>query len=149
MGDRADQGTVDCERRFDLRNGRFNQPSQRKATIAVPVSSDRLISAYDRYRPLCARPPANAVVTELVGPVGGQTLREEEVRRQIDEAKIPRHHADDLVRNEIDDHSTAENLPVASEPSLPVSVAEDRSTLDRHTRSLRPSEETVHQQGEL
>ena len=70
--------------------------------------------------------PADAVVTELVGPVGGHALREEEVRRQVDEAKIPRHHADDLVRNEIDDHSTAENLPVASESSLPVSVAEDR-----------------------
>ena len=70
--------------------------------------------------------PADAVVTELVGPVGGQALREEEVRRQVHEAKIPRHHADDLVRNEIDDHSTAENLPVASESSLPVPVAEDR-----------------------
>ena len=68
----------------------------------------------------------DAVVTELVGPVGGQALREEEVRRQVHEAKIPRHYADDLVRNEIDDHSTAENLPVASESSLPVPVAEDR-----------------------
>src|SRR6266540_593910 len=40
--------------------------------------------------------PTDTVVTELVGPVGGQALREEDVRRQVYEAKIARHDADDL-----------------------------------------------------
>src|SRR6266545_3351052 len=69
--------------------------------------------------------PTDTVVTELVGPVGGQALREEDVRRQVYEAKIARHDADDLVRNKIDDHRPAENLPVASESPLPVAVGED------------------------
>jgi hypothetical protein len=68
----------------------------------------------------------NAVVAELVRPVGVQALREEQVGQQVDEPKVARHHADDLVRHEIDDHGAAENVPVASEPSLPVPVAEDR-----------------------
>ena len=88
-----------------------------------PYASDVLVGL--SHSEACFQ-PTDAVVTELVGPVGGQALREEEVRRQVHEAKIPRHHTDDLVRNEIDDHSTAENLPVASESSLPVPVAEDR-----------------------
>ena len=69
--------------------------------------------------------PADAVVTELVGPVGGQALREKEVRRQVQEAKS-RGITPTIWCGTKSMTTVRLRLPVASESSSPVPVTEDR-----------------------
>ena len=56
---------------------------------------------------------------------GGKALWQQNVGRQIEEAEIPRHHADHLARNRVDHNLASDDLLVAAEPPQPIRVRKD------------------------
>src|SRR5438046_379626 len=55
----------------------------------------------------------------------GKALRQNDVWREVNQSKVPWHHSDHLVWNEIDHHRAAQHPAMSAELPLPICVAKD------------------------
>src|SRR5262249_43854914 len=97
----------------------------------LPHASQILICQCDRYARL---KPCDTGITVVFRAALGKTLRQEHVRGDVHESKVPRHYPDDSAWNEIDHERATKYIGIAAELSLPITITEDHGL--RRTRRV-------------